>query len=96
VSLAHPPRSSPLAQPQLADQAEGDDEPTAAERIGRKSLGATDGTSPRVSIRVAAELQARASAARGKVRRSPSGGASARGTNTVIEIAREALERYAK
>lgn len=65
---------------QLADDAEAGYELTPGKRVGRKSLAGGDGTSPRVSFRMTAELQARA----------------AREGKTVSEIAREALEHYVK
>ena len=88
--MSKPPRSKSgvpitdeLAE-QLADEAEAGYELTAAKRVGRKSLGGTGGTSPRVNFRMTAELQARAQAR------------AEREGKTVSEIAREALEQYVK
>ena len=88
--MSKPPRSKSglpitdeLAE-QLADEAEAGYELTAAKRAGRKSLGGTGGTSPRVNFRMTAELQARAQAR------------AEREGKTVSEIAREALEEYVK
>jgi predicted HicB family RNase H-like nuclease len=69
---------------QLADEAEAGYQRTRAKRVGRKSLGGTAGTSPRVNFRMTAELQARAQAI------------ADREGKTVSEIAREALEQYVK
>jgi hypothetical protein len=69
---------------QLADEAEGGYELTTAKRVGRKSLGGTVGSSPRVNFRMTTELQARAQAR------------ADREGKTVSEIAREALENYVK
>ncbi len=54
----------------------------ASRRIGRKSLGGSQGAFPRVNFRMTAELQSRAQA------RADEEG------KTVSQIAREALERY--
>ncbi len=88
--MSAPPRSKTgipitdeLAE-QLADEAEAGYQLTPAKRVGRKSLGGTDGASPRVNFRMTAELQARAQAR------------ADREGKTVSEIAREALEQYVK
>jgi hypothetical protein len=69
---------------QLADEPQAGYELTAAKRVGRKSLGDTGGTSPRLNFRMTAELQARAQAR------------AEREGKTVSEIAREALDEYVK
>jgi hypothetical protein len=66
----------------LADEAEAGYDLTGAKRVGRRSLGGTTGTSPRVNFRMTAELQSRAQAR------------AEREGKSVSEIARDALEQY--
>ena len=77
------PITDELAE-RLADEAEVGYELTPAKRLGRKSLGGTAGSSPRVNFRMTVELQSRAQAR------------ADREGKTVSEIAREALEHYVK
>jgi hypothetical protein len=66
--MPNPPRSNsgiPVTDEfaeQLADERVAGYELTPTKRVGRKSLAGGDGTSPRVNLRMTAELQARAQA----------------------------------
>ena len=86
--MSQPPRSKSQIEiteeiaDRLADEAEAGYDLTDAKRIGRRSLSGVAGASPRVNVRMTAELHARAQA------RAEQEG------KTISEIAREALERY--